>query len=229
MAKLWLSPSDTIDPTGMYTDEAIRTASEVLYKLTGEKYPGISTSTDAITSTAYTNFMTTPQVVGGKMYNLPRASTGGQRELNLRQKPVLAVESVYVNGALLDPSQYSLRNNSYIVRTAPNLWILSPTSEIVVTYRHGARPPAAGKAAATRLANEIILWYLGDNRCALPERITSVARQGVSYTILDPQDFISQGKTGIYTVDSFISAVNPDKQRKKPAIFHPGTRIERIN
>jgi hypothetical protein len=229
MAKLWISPSDTIDPTGMYTDEAIQTASTVLYKLTGEKYPGISTSTDAITSTAYTNAMTSPQVIGGNMYNLPRATMGGQRELNLRQKPVLSVASVHVNGVLLDPSQYSLRNNAYIVRTAPNLWILSPTSEIIVTYKHGARPPVAGKAAATRLANEIILWYLGDNRCALPERITSVARQGVSYTILDPQDFISQGKTGIYSVDSFIAAVNPDKQRKKPAIFHPGTRIERIN
>lgn len=229
MAKLWISPSDTIDPAGMYTDEAIQTASLVLYKLTGEKYPGISTSTDAITSTAYTNTMTTPQVIGGNMYNLPRSTMGGQRELNLRQKPVLTVESVYVNGVLLDPSQYSLRNNAYIVRTVPHQWILSPTSEIIVTYKHGARPPVAGRAAATRLANEIILWYLGDNRCALPERITSVARQGVSYTILDPQDFISQGKTGIYSVDSFIAAVNPDKQRKKPAIFHPGTRIERIN
>lgn len=229
MAKLWLSPSDTIDPTGMYTDEAIRTASLVLYKLTGEKYPGISSSTDAITSTSYTNMMTTPQVVSGKMYNLPRASMGGQRELNLRQKPVLSVQSVYANGILLDPSQYSLRNNAYIVRTAPNLWALSPTSEIVVTYTHGSRPPVAGKAAATRLANEIILWYHGDGRCALPERITSVARQGVSYTILEPMDFIGQGKTGIYSVDSFIAAVNPDKQRKKPAIFHPGTRIERVN
>lgn len=229
MAKLWITPSDTIDPTGMYTDEAIQTASTVLYKLTGEKYPGISTSTDAITSTAYANAMTAPQLIGGKMYNLPRSAMGGQRELNLRQKPVLSVQSVYVNGVLLDPSQYSLRNNAYIVRTAPHQWMLSPTSEITVTYTHGARPPVAGRAAATRLANEIILWYLGDNRCALPERITSVSRQGVSYTILQPMDFISQGNTGIYAVDSFIAAVNPDKQRKKPAIFHPGTRTERIN
>lgn len=229
MAKLWITPSDTIDPTGMYTDEAIQTASTVLYKLTGEKYPGISTSTDAITSTAYSNAMTAPQLIGGKMYNLPRAAMGGQRELNLRQKPVLSVQSVSVDGVLLDPSQYSLRNNAYIVRTAPHQWMLSPTSEITVTYKHGARPPVAGRAAATRLANEIILWYLGDNRCALPERITSVSRQGVSYTILQPMDFISQGNTGIYAVDSFIAAVNPDKQRKKPAIFHPGTRTERIN
>lgn len=230
MAKLWLSPEDTIDPDGVYTADAIQTASFVLYKLTGEKYPGISTSTDAITlNSDIRDYTSTPAVVNGRIFNLPNAGVSNVRRLDLRQKPVLSVQSVEVRGAVLDPSQYSLRNNSYIVRKSPNLWVLSPTEEILVTYTHGIRPPRAGKEAAIRLANEIILWYMGDGRCALPERITSVSRQGVSYTILDPQDFISQGKTGIYAVDSFIAAANPDKQRKKPAIFHAGTRVERIN
>lgn len=230
MAKLWLSPEDTIDPDGLHTEEAIQTASFVLYKLTGEKYPGISTSTDAISSTSYADLATKPALIGGSMYNIPRnMGTRGRRELNLRQKPVLSVESISVGGNVLPPSSYSLRNNSYVVRTAPYTWVLDPVNEIMVTYTHGTRPPRAGKAAATRLANEIILWYIGDSRCALPERITSVSRQGMSYTIIDSQDFISQGKTGIYSVDSFIAAVNPDGQRKKPAIFHSGTRTERIN
>jgi hypothetical protein len=229
MARLWLSPEDTIDPTGVFTEEAIETASFVLYKLTGEKYPGISTSTDAITSTLDVDYMSQPAVIGGKMYNIPRNISSGQRELDLRQKPVLSVQSVEVGGEILDPSTYSLRNNAYIVRKSPNLWVLGPTTEILVTYTHGAKPPRAGKAAAIRLANEIILWYIGDARCSLPERVTSVARQGISYTILQPQDFIDQGKTGIYAVDSFIAAANPDKQRKKPAIFRAGTRAERIN
>lgn len=229
MAKLWLSAEDTIDPNGIWTPDAIQTASFVLFKLTGEKYPGISTSTDAITSTQNTEIMTSPALINGQMHNLPRNSGSGVRQLRLRQNPVLSVQSVQVDGQILDPSQYSLRNNAYIVRNQPYTWVLSTTNEIIVTYTHGVRPPRAGKAAATRLANEIILWYLGDARCALPERITSVSRQGVSYTILDPQDFIGQGKTGIYEVDSFIAAANPDKQRKKPAIFHPGQRSERIN
>lgn len=230
MAKLWLSPEDTIDPAGVYTEEAIHTASFVLYKLTGEKYPGISTSTDAISSTqSNPDYTTQPALIGGRMYNLPRVTASGQRELNLRQKPVHRIHSVEIDGQLLDPSQYSLRNNSYIVRKSPNVWMLGPTTEVLVTYTHGIRPPRAGKAAATRLANEIILWYAGDSRCALPERISSVSKQGVSYTVLDPQDFIGQGKTGIYAVDSFIAAANPDGQRKKPAIFHSGNRVERIN
>lgn len=207
MAQLWLKPEDTINPTGAQTEEAIQTASFVLYKLTGEKYPGISTSTDAISS---------PYTVR-------------TRELSLRQKPVLSVQTVLVDGEYLDPMSYTLRNNSYLVRNGNVQWSLSPTTEILVTYTHGTRPPKAGKTAAVRLANELILWYAGDPQCALPERITSVARQGISYTILDPQDFIKQGRTGIYAVDSFISAVNPDGQRKKPAIFNSQFRAERIN
>lgn len=208
MAQLWLRPEDTISPLGDQTQEAIETASFTLYKLTGEKYPGVSTSTDAITSTGQ----------GSRV-----------RELNLRQKPVLRVESVSVDGVDLAPTDYSLRNNAYLVRKGGTNWSLHPTNEIVVTYTHGTNPPRAGKAAAVRLANELILWYAGDPQCALPERITSVARQGISYTILDSQDFIKQGRTGIYSVDSFIAAVNPDGQRKKPAIFTSGTRVERIN
>lgn len=208
MAKLWLTPEDTISPMGAQTEEAIQTASLVLYKLTGEKYPGISTSTDAITSVAAS-------------YKV--------RELPLRQKPVLSVQTVLVNGEYLEPTEYSLRNNAYLVRRGGVQWSLNSTNEILVTYTHGTRPPRAGKSAAIRLANELILWYAGDPQCALPERITSVARQGISYTILDPQDFIKQGRTGIYAVDSFISAVNPDGQRKKPAIFNSNIRVERIN
>lgn len=230
MAKLWLSAADTIAPAGVYTSEAIHTASFVLYKLTGEKYPGISTSTDAITSPqSNPDYTTQPSLVGGGIYNIPRGGGSGRRELDLRQKPVLKVLSVTIDGQVLSPTQYSLRNNSYIVRKSPNVWMLGPNTEVLVTYTHGSKPPRAGKAAATRLANEIILWYAGDGRCALPERISSVSKQGVSYTVLDPQDFIEQGKTGIYSVDAFIAAANPDKQRKKPAIFHSGNRVERIN
>lgn len=208
MAKLWLSPEDTISPSGPQTDVAIHTASETLYKLTGEKYPGVSTSTDAITSVP------------------PNLRI---RELPLRQKPILMVHSVEIDGELLDSAAFSLRNNAYLVQKGGTPWSLNQSSEILVTYTHGSNPPRSGKEAAIRLANELILWYAGDSRCALPERITSVARQGISYTILDPQDFIKQGRTGIYAVDSFIAAVNPDGQRKKPAVFSPHIRVERIN
>lgn len=228
MAKLWLTPEDTIDPTGVATVDAIAKASYILYKLTGEKYPGTYTSTDVISSRSYGDYSMKPAVVNGSMYNFPSGASNN-RDLYLRQTPVLSVQEVIENNRILDPSEYTLRNNRYLVKKPPMRWIVDPVNEIQVTYTHGTPPPKAGKAAATRLTNEFILWTLGSPDCALPERITSVARQGISFAILDPQDFIGQGRTGIYEVDAFIAASNPDKAQKKAAIFRQDKRVERIN
>jgi hypothetical protein len=62
------------------------------------------------------------------------------------------------------------------------------------------------------------LWA-GDDDCALPQRVTSVSRQGVSYTILDNQEFIQELRTGIYVIDLFLKTVNPDNARKKAKVF----------
>jgi hypothetical protein len=228
MATLWISAADTIDPTGPYTDSAVHFASEVLYKLSGEKYTGIQSVTEVYTSqAAMSNY--SPSVIGGQMYNLPKLSEG-QRNLRLRNTPVRAVSSVIHLGRELDPSEFSLRNNSYLVRHNALPWVLDPVHELSVSYTYGTPPPAAVKRAAIRLANELILSDRGSAACALPERISNVSRQGVSYTMLDPQEFISNGKVGIYEIDLFLAAVNPSKAKKRPKVFLPGaTRAERVN
>lgn len=229
MATLWISAADTIDPTGPYTDSAVHFASEILYKLSGEKYTGIQTVTEVYTSQAVLSNVTNPSLIGGQMYNLPKLSEG-QRNLRLRNTPVRAVNSVIHLGRELDPSEYSLRNNSYLVRQHALPWVLDPVHELTITYTYGTPPPAAGKRAAIRLANELILSDRGSAACALPERISNVSRQGVSYTMLDPQEFISNGKVGIYEIDLFLAAVNPSKAKKRPKVFLPGaTRAERVN
>lgn len=218
MAKLWISASDTIDPTGPYTASAIEYASFILYKLSGEKYTGISTTTEAYTSENYTSITSSPALISGKMYNLPRLNDGF-RNLRLRHQPVQSIQSIEYMGQVMDPSEYSLRNNAYVVRNQSLPWLLDPINELTVTYTYGTMPPAAGKRAAIRLANELILFEMGSNLCALPERISSVNRQGVSYTVMDPQEFISNGKVGIYEIDLFLAAVNPHKAKKRPKVF----------
>lgn len=229
MATLWISAADTIDPTGPYTESAVHFASFVLWKLSGEKYTGVQTVTEVYTSEAATSTATTPSLISGNMYNLPRMAEG-QRNLRLRNTPVRSIQSVTHLGRVLDPSEYSLRNNSYLVRQNALPWVLDPVNELSVTYTHGTPPPMAGKRAAIRLANELILSDKGSGACALPERISSVNRQGVSYTVMDPQEFISNGKVGIYEIDLFLAAVNPNKAKKRPKVFLPGaTRVERVN
>lgn len=229
MAKLWLTASDTIDPGGVYTQSAIETASEILFKLSGEKYPGISTVTDCYTSEVYTSVTTTPVLIAGNVYNIPNLDAG-VRNLRLRHSPVNSIQEVRFDGILLDSSEYELRNKAYIVKKNKTPWIMDSVHDLCVTYSYGTPPPSAGKKAAIRLANELILADKGSSQCALPERITSVSRQGVSYTVLDPQSFLENGRVGIYEVDLFLSAFNPSKAKKKARVFSVDRpRGERIN
>lgn len=229
MATLWLSASDTIDPTGPYTQSAIEFASFILYKLSGEKYSGVQETTEVYTMDSTPSAQLDPMVISGEIINLPRAFMG-HRELRLRHTPVRSVTEVVYFDRVMDPSEYSLRNNSYLVQKNSIPWELDPLHELSVTYTYGTPPPAAGKRAAIRFANELILSDMGSASCALPERISSVSRQGVSYTILDPQNFIDNGKVGIYEIDLFLAAVNPYKAKKRPRVFIPSsTRSERVN
>ncbi|UDL16772.1 head-to-tail adaptor [Arthrobacter phage Atuin] len=218
MSGPWITAADTIAPTGPYTESAVATASWILFKLSGEKYTGISTSTEAYNSSNYTINQPEPVVFRGTVYNMPPAAEGF-RNLRLRHSPIVQVLSVEQLGEILDPSEYTLRNNAYLVRKNSLPWVLDPVNDLTITYRHGTPPPAAGRRAALRLANEFILADMGSSACALPERISSVQRQGVSYTIMDPQEFISNGKVGIYEIDLFLAAANPNKAKKKPKIF----------
>lgn len=230
MAKNWITPAETMDPTGEYTEYAISFASWILFKLTAEKYPGNSQVTECY-SLDNDNYEYSAEVVNGQLYNLPRSSLSrGSYKLMLRHSAVTSVSSVSIGGVILDPSEYQLRNRAFIVKTNKTPWNYSSNNEICVTYSHGANPPLAGKMAATRLANELILNAMDSDECALPENITNVSRQGISYTLADTSDFLSSGKTGIPFVDQFIVAANPGFAKKRPKVFSPDRpNGERIN
>lgn len=227
MAKRWIEPADTIDPTGPYTQLAVDAASWLLFKLTGEKYPGRNNITECYSQENFSSFSMTPTVVNGQIYN---TVNGGMRKLHLRQTPALKINSISINGIILDSSKYQLRNNSFIVQTNLMAWNLSPVNEICVDYDYGLNPPAMGKLACTLLANELIKSYTMPSQCKLPERVTSVSRQSVSFSILDPHTFLNEGKLGIYLVDAFITTANPNRAKKQSKVFSPDRpNGERIN
>lgn len=229
MAILWLKNSDTVEPTGVYTSDAVAAASLILYKLSGEKFTGIQTATESYGSGYFTPMKLQAVVIQGGIKNIPVQE--GIRELRLRNSPVVSVESVSIGGKVLDPSEYSLRNNAYIVRKNSVPWILDPLYDLEVSYTYGTPIPAAGKHAALRLANELI-WAKNDSEdCGLPQRITTqITRQGESMTVLDPLNFLQAGRTGVYEIDLFLAAVNPNKAKKKSRVFSVDKpRGERIN
>lgn len=232
MPQPWTTVAELAQPDHPYAPYAVDMASYILFKLTGEKYQGVHTVTEhyGLSSQGMPTYR--PAVVGGKMYNLPAGANRSvdTRKLYLRHAPVRSIQSVTVAGQLLDPSQYSLRNKAFIVRTGPMGWYFSGMGEIVVEYTYGANPPKAGVEAAIRLANELVWAEMGSNECSLPQRVTSIQRQGVSMTIMDSQDFLEEGKTGIYSIDLFIKASNPSGAQKKARIFSAARpHGERIN
>ena len=226
MPKLWVTSTETVDPGSLAAEHAVQYASFILYKLTGEKYPGTETSTDYYQfdngkigyASAYESTL-----VDGEIRPIPVGQNTWTRstELHLRSTPVVGIDSITINGQLVDPTLYRIVNHRYLIRLDRLPWAINAQDEIAVTYRHGTPPPRAGRMAALRLANELIYADAGDDRCTLPERITSITRQGTTIAMLDPQDFLQNGKTGIYVVDMFIKAANPNNAKKKPKVFSP--------
>src|SRR5690606_18228685 len=130
---------------------------------------------------------------------------------------VRSVESISYQGQALSPTEYYVENKKYLVRRDGQCWNMN--SGLEISYTSGINPPEAGKMAAIKLANELILSVSDPANCVLPSRVTSVSNQGVDFDMLEPTDFLENGRTGIYEIDLFISAANPTKAKKKPRVF----------
>ena len=79
----------------------------------------------------------------------------------------------------------------------------------------------AGRIAAKALADQYLLAMTGSEDCELPQRVTQVSRQGMSWTLLDPQDFLEKGRTGIYQVDLFLTRGQPEWCILRARVFSP--------
>jgi hypothetical protein len=248
MSNLWVDTEELgVYAESDYAYEAVKTASYLLWAMSGRKFSGQTTVTERYVS-AYdpylrsggSRFNFSPMLIGGQVENIPVGSVGrnshhdyqgdgtsSYSRLRLRGRKVVRVHNLRdQNGNIIDPNTYYLAEHSTLYGTPNAKW--SP-SNIEVTYTYGSPPPIAGKAAARILATELVKLYEGDDTCALPQRTTSVSRQGVSYTILDNQDFIDELKTGLYAVDLFLKTANPDKARARSRVFSPDVpRARRI-
>lgn len=215
MAISWINAEDLDNPTSPDAQDAAEAASWILYKLTAEKYPGVRTSTQWYgwdVSTCHPNLRS---LVGSFFELRPEVP----RLLRTRNQPIRDVQMILEGDIELSPTDFMIVNGAYVVKADKSSW--NYQEGITITYSHGTRPPSAGARAAKRLGNELVLAAAGDSDCALPERITSVSRQGIDYAILDPGDFIEEGRTGLHEVDLFIHAANPYRAQKRPKVFSP--------
>lgn len=89
---------------------------------------------------------------------------------------------------------------------------------LIVDYIYGSRPPIDVQRAIDELAIQLDWANCGDDRCQLPERVTSINREGVTWTVLDPQQFLEGGKLGLYYPDLIIS-IYGNKVRARAKVY----------
>lgn len=216
---LWVMPDDLGDQSASeFAYEAIQSASFLLWALSGRKFSGISRVSERYQQTPYQPKDSTQQLITEDPVGLSSMTTPPvwTTRLRLRHKPVNSIVSIRnYYGEVIPASEYHLIEHSTIQFEG------AVPDDIEVTYWYGMQPPALGRMAARTLAIEFSRLWSGDENCALPDRVTSISRQGVSYTILDNQDFIAELRTGVYAVDLFLKSVNPDNARRKSKVFSP--------
>jgi hypothetical protein len=245
MSNLWITPEELGDYAETeFAYEAAKSASNLLWALSGRKFSGVVTVTERYVCAGrvyrYGPSINNNQavLVDGDVFNfysddldfyegMTADGITSSSRIRLRGRPVTKVHTIRDrSGNVISPDKYYLVDHSTIQATLGVPW--TPCN-IEITYSYGTEPPTLGKMAARTLAIEFVKLWNGHDDCALPQRVTSISRQGVSYTLLDSQDFIDEMRTGLYAVDLFLKSVNPDRARAKARVFTPDVPRARRN
>lgn len=197
----------------MPTLEAQTTATRVMLSLTGRRW-------------------TWPRRHVIEQYFVPETVSS----VNLSGRPVSGINSVVDQHG--NPYTYVLSNHFrlFFPMLAQNNWIVPwPTYDsnggyypwltrfrgtlLTIDYIYGNPPPVEVQRAIDQLATELDL-SAGGGECNLPSRVTQVTREGLSWTVLDPQQFLEGGKTGLYYPDLVISSYG-NSVKLRARVFSP--------
>lgn len=132
---------------------------------------------------------------------------------------------VRLDGEVLPLEAFRIDNGNRIVRTDGQCWPscqnmnapLGDPATLGITYIPGIVPDAAGLWAAGVLACEFSKACSGA-KCRLPSSVTSIARQGVAFTV---SSGMFDNGTGIREVDAYLHAVNPNGLKVPPMVWSP--------
>lgn len=140
--------------------------------------------------------------------------------------PVASIDSVTVDGAVIDSSLYVLEGDRLYATSgrwpeqdmgkpagSPGTWS--------VEYLQGLEPPAGADQMVGILANEFYAACTGDKKCRLPKNVESLSRQGVSMKMADPAVLFGNMQTGLPEVDMWVAAVNPNRLSAPPVVSSP--------
>lgn len=237
--------ADLADSTPEQRAAAARTASDVLYALSGRRWPGARIERLRLAPQAGTVRWGMPSPFGTSGPRRPGCACHSNRldpqlpgaitrvvRLTVADTDVPAAQVEVLDQRVIrvipgsDPALDPLAVNRYVTLDG-DAYSLFPgavaccgntaTVELVVEW--GTLPPASGLLAALALATEICKGLIGGD-CQIAGNITSVNRQGVS-VLLDPNEFLKEGRTGVPAVDLWLAAVNPNNLAAGAEVWWP--------
>lgn len=146
--------------------------------------------------------------------------------------PIITVDEVLIDGAVVDPSAYRVDDYRRLVRVDGECWpgcndLSSADTEpntFSVAYTAGRRPPIELQMAAAELACELKRACNGGD-CRFPSNVTQVSRQGVTLNIDALESAVAGGVSGIAIVDAAVRRYNCS--RSKARVWHPSLKQAR--
>jgi hypothetical protein len=226
----WICDQDILDCCGVGTDvilgAAAQEASGLLYQLSGSRFSGVCQRT----------VRPCPGNCGCWTPRWPEHETPirGCRPLSsvkLAGYPVQAIIDVTIDGVTVDPSEYRLDRNQYLLRLndasgnrqlwpgCQDLGKDSGDDTFFVTYSYGVAPPVAGVEAAKQLGCELVKACTAETSgdCDLPPGTSRVTRQGLTIEAETLGLFLSSGQTGLAHIDAFLAVYGGNGHR--PAVI----------
>jgi hypothetical protein len=134
---------------------------------------------------------------------------------------------VTVGDEIIPVDSWRVDNAQWLVRTDGECWpdcqdfnTDAGDTFFQVIYMKGQPVPGPLLRAAGELACEWAKNCVGAP-CRLPQRVTSISRQGVSVSLVDVDVLLERGLTGVTTVDQVIRQFNPYGLTSKMNIASP--------
>jgi hypothetical protein len=208
--------------------EGIQLASEVLYHLSGRRFPGEQTDTIR-PHCRHAHWLPSDQrfycTGAGGMIRLPGTPVISRAADPEADPPVEASPVVTLDGVAF--TEFRVYDRRFLARTDGASWPCqaSPTYDdpptVEVTYAWGRNPTAGGMAAASALAHEYAVALSPDiaDTCALPPRVVSVVRQGVTVSVSLVGE---EGRTGLPAADDWLDALRYGDHHAGAALVVPG-------
>jgi hypothetical protein len=185
-------------------------ASDVLHGLTGRRYGGLRERA--------VELYAPPHCTGDPCHACR------PRSVRLPNRPVdelLAVRTA--GGDPLNPADYRIARGGYLEARSRVARLPTCSVPLRLRYRHGRDPGEAGRAHAVHLADALGRARLDPDASPLPGTVTSIVRQGATFTYQAASALIELGQTGLAPVDLWVAAVNPYRSRRPSRSWSPDT------